>query len=529
MQELPSQDARVDLVHFLIPLEDALAFPDGFVQRLEEAAMIDDLIAASASGQDLDIGDTVHWVSLKFWHQETDASIDILRAINDVARRAIPTLAPTNDGSYGERPAVPITVVECVAPLRTDIDDEAAISEAFDECLNSIRLVQRAYRATTGLPAALATRERMPVMLPFAHRSGVTAENPAWPDGLEIFVPHDNIYRLARYPDLSTADLQRFQHVLQAIDSHRVFSRFADLRQQVWQLARRQGEYETAVILAGTATETLLDDLLISLAWEERMPPVDVGTLFDSGLEWRIRSQYHNRLGGVWNLDRPGALATWRRDLAALRHRVVHAAYTVRHEEANAAARAMEDVFSFVSDRLATPQNIRRWPRTAIGLLGTARLEELGLLTRRTRDLLTDPNEPNWAATFLRYQIAVAHARSDAAELFDAPDEARSVVFALIQPDGRVSWWLHDRTARCVRQCLRPELPEEQEASFENWRAGIPLVDLTEPVTMVMMGATSSPVHGSHWHPEYKVLPLEGIMVDRSDLADLDQILAEAT
>ena len=523
MERPLGEDTGISVAHYFIPLEEPLAFPDGLTQRLEVPATIDDVIDAGEAETSIRIGDPVDWVSLKFWHHDDTTPSGTIDSLFEVARRAIPSLPPPT--GKVDRPPTPVTIVECVAPVRRDLDPEHALSESFDKCLDGIRLLQRAYRMATGLPVTLCAREQMPVMLPFAWRRNVTEEAPDWPEGLEIFMPHSNLHRLGRYPDLDSTGLEAVWHALDVIDSDRIFSRYADLRQQVWHLCTRQGEYESSVVLAGTATETLLDDLLMSLVWEDRMPPERASRLFDTGLEARIKSLYGPRIGGSWQLDRPGTIQRWRKDIAALRHRVVHAGWSVGHVDALNAANAMEDIFAFVSDRLARPENVRRWPRTCLALLGMSRLDELRLVTRRLRDLAADPDEPDWAATFRRYRVAVAQGRRDAAQLFEPPDSTRSVVVALVQSDGAVSWWLHDRVARQVRRCSVPDLNPQQQAALDDGRREAAAQDIQEPASLAFFGASASPAEHSDWLPQYKVLALEGVMVDRSDLDELPRLL----
>lgn len=142
-----------------------------------------------------------------------------------------------------------------------------------------------------------------------------------------------------------------------------------------------EGDYAATVSAAYTAGEVLLNSVLLLLEWEKgRRREISRSWFEDEGLQKRLRTHYHETLGGNWdpnNVNRPvGRFMA----LAELRGRVAHAGYWPREEEAIMALEVKDELSDFVKSRLAA--KVTSYPRTALLLLGEPGLKRLNAWSR---------------------------------------------------------------------------------------------------------------------------------------------------
>lgn len=141
------------------------------------------------------------------------------------------------------------------------------------------------------------------------------------------------------------------------------------------------GDFRSAVMLAYTASEVLLDGVLMALCWEEGMTADETAQVFSVLLFNRVRTQYHGRLGGNWATTARAAVGKWRSQLALLRHHVAHTGLLPEREDAEQALAAHRSLRGFVLDRLTA--SMRRYP-TAVGMfVSEAGLKRRGAWTKK--------------------------------------------------------------------------------------------------------------------------------------------------
>jgi hypothetical protein len=255
------------------------------------------------------------------------------------------------------------------------------------------------------------------------------------------------------------------------------------------------------------------------MLWEENRDPEDAAHAFfaGQGLTARLRRYYHERLGGNWSLDGANELGRWAGELAAVRHKVIHAAYRPTRDEAYAAYQCLDDVGDYLVSRLTHARTLRRYPRTAIGLLGRVGLKDRGVWSRRLEQLITDPDEPVWIETFERWRWIVSDALRETDD--DATDASEVAAVLLFRHDASSQWYEHDRHRRRVRPTEPPPdltpaavatMHATEEAFLAETRSG-------ERGTALWPGRPGRPVKGAEWVRDYTVLPLYGVMCDGSD------------
>jgi hypothetical protein len=196
-------------------------------------------------------------------------------------------------------------------------------------------------------------------------------------------------------PDLTAEQLQRVGRARFAASTD-AFSAHIDLHRQALVASNFEGDTRLAALLAGLSAESLLDDLLLHLLWDEGLTPEDALPLWKPGLDNRVRSDYHQRIGGNWDTTGSGAIGNWSTCVADLRHRVVHGTYIPTRSEARRAIVVVDELMRFLCDRLAKHEVLRTYPRTALVLAGQPGLEKRGAVTKRIRTLQVETTEPTW-------------------------------------------------------------------------------------------------------------------------------------
>jgi hypothetical protein len=142
------------------------------------------------------------------------------------------------------------------------------------------------------------------------------------------------------------------------------------------------GDFRSAVMLTYTASEVLLDSVLMGLLWEEGKSPEEAAQLFHSPLLSRVRSQYHDRLRGNWQATRSDSpVGRWREQCVLVRHRVAHAGFEPEQEAAQYAFTSYRGLRTFAFDRLVASRN--RYPRASAALVSPAGFQRRGAQTRR--------------------------------------------------------------------------------------------------------------------------------------------------
>ena len=121
------------------------------------------------------------------------------------------------------------------------------------------------------------------------------------------------------------------------------------------------------MILVAAACEVLLDVLLLALLWESGQTPEEAASLFRLGesITRRIKTHYHRRIGGTWQLDQPGPVRGWFERVADLRNRCLHTGLRPSRDDAIAAMDSGDALRLFIIERLKDSTNVKKFPLTA--------------------------------------------------------------------------------------------------------------------------------------------------------------------
>lgn len=116
----------------------------------------------------------------------------------------------------------------------------------------------------------------------------------------------------------------------------------------------RTGAYRLAVIQAQCAVEVFLNRLLELLLHSEGRSPTDIQAYFQPPRSFisRVKSEYHPRIGGNFNIAGNGAVGKWYRHLYGTRNAVIHGGAYVDHATAHRSLAAGNSVVGYVGSLL---------------------------------------------------------------------------------------------------------------------------------------------------------------------------------
>lgn len=397
------------------------------------------------------------------------------------------------------------------------------LQAALDVALWDIRSIVSGYHMITRHPITLVTRERLPHVLPVVIRTLVDinlSRESGSPDGLppRLITVNANLWTILRPPDLQPEQMAALGHARARTDGE-AFSAHTDLHREADVALRRHGDTRLSTLLTGVSAEALLDELLLHLQWETARTPEQAARHWKQGLLTRVKSQYAPFLGGHWSITGSGEIAEWSAAIADLRHRVVHAAYTPSVAEARRAFSALNHLVSFLCDRLAVQRVLARFPRTALALAGVRGLDKRRAYTESVRAHQEDLDEPPWGPTFVRWRQAHQRLRRDV-DSPRVPDVASAYALIVRHLDGTDTWCLHDRHVNLAARAkpdeskAPPEFASQMAARAAMLKGHIP----TQPVSFWLPRQHVPPlVIDGPWVEEYHLVPLAGVMVDRSD------------
>ena len=331
---------------------------------------------------------------------------------------------------------------------------------------------------------------------------------------------NDNLWGVLRPSDLGRDDLGRVSLARSRIDGNAAFAAHLDLFREADVAFRRNGDTRLASLLFGLAAESLFDDLLLHLQWEQKLTPEEASALWAEGLDTRVKKMYAERLGGDWGLGGKGAIGSWSRDVAELRHRVAHGGYEPSREEAEASGESTSRLVSYLCDRLCTQSVLRRFPRTALALAGQPGLRKRRVYSNRLRALEISRDEPPWGETFGRWRDTHRRIRRDAVGVRRLPSQKDAFLLAVYRNAGLLHWCLHARaTSLATRvQVGQASIPEELHRHLDYVVTHTESLMGDDPYSVAV--DRSYAVRWKHvdpWVEEYHLVPRAGVMVDRSD------------
>lgn len=397
---------------------------------------------------------------------------------------------------------------------------ERRLDEALEFCLAELRVLQRSVHAHRRVPLQLITTELLPALVPVVLCPRGELGKPDPPMRTHFVVVRPAVDTLPPPRVYSPSDLEDLNQIRDDLP-HASFTVHLDLHREACVAIQRQGNARLGALLAGMAAESLLDELLLHLMWEERRTPEEAAAQWRDGLVNRVQQEIAPRLRGPWDLKSDNPPGRWYQRVADLRNRVAHTGYTPEMDEAAKALTTVDELVTHLCNRLAHQNNLSTYPRTAIALVSNEGLQRRGALTKKVRALQDDPMEPDWAETFNRWKETWRRCRTDITGQPRRPEPARASTLLLLDEDGTEQWIIHDREAAMAATVTVDEGDPADQERLTNLRAKIPQLrveGLRGRVSVAVAGIGYAPLGpGAAWVEEYHHIPGTEVMVDRSD------------
>jgi len=381
------------LVHFFIPVPWPTAIPAGLAFTFdvdEDIPWPTGLLTQSAKNQPAlyrapqDGGSFVAIRTMRFevddllssW--QTDAAFGAYGSVYGKGNRRGPdTTQPI------KRDATVFEVETPLAPRWNNgkIDPDRAISDCFDQCLSVVNELLRAYSvATKDYRVHALNRYQVASLIP----RGVYQPGKDELQNLGMFLVNEHFGAEVRAGGgMSVAEVERV--VVAASRSRQ--AREADDPAMAYVLLARRAEraifieydFPAGVVWSYASIESLLNGMLIAMAWESGVPSGDTAKWFRCSLKRRMVKCMKTRIGGGWDTrDAKGAFGRWNSSVAQLRHRVIHAGYVPTDYEAREALDASSTLESYAKELLANASD--SYLRTAAIFLGLPGLKRYDVL-----------------------------------------------------------------------------------------------------------------------------------------------------
>lgn len=387
-------------------------------------------------------------------------------------------------------------------------------TQALDRSVEAIRRLQRSYHAWCRAPIRLATLERLNFAIPvvLCTRADQGHTTPERLRSLQVTRFHPDT--LPRIDPLPTSALYP-----SANHSYGPFSTHLDLHREARVALQRDGDTRLSALLSGICAETLLDEMILHLMWEDGRTPEFAAQEWADGLTTRVSRELPKRLGGPWDLTKGNPAAAWSRHVAGLRNRVAHTGYQPTPDEAKRALETVDALVTHLCNRLANPAVINKYPRTALTLCGKEGLEHRRMYTRRISNVASAAEAADYPSTFSRWKEAWNRCRQDIRSGPRQPNASRSTVILLIAADGSEQWIVHDGIVSLAAPAVEPttETVRLQLESSRNQAVNARASGVDYELAFEFEGVTGEPVTDSAWREEYHYLPLRNVMSDGSD------------
>lgn len=392
------------------------------------------------------------------------------------------------------------------------------IEVLYNKAIDQARNLQMAYHAVQNSPLTLLTVELLPPVVPYIIRKPeqIAAKEVV---EMQLYASERSFNSIVRESDLSNEQVGRIFQAGNQIHRNPL-SAYLDLDREASVALHRSGNTRVSVVMAAAASEVILDRTLLMLHWEEGKTPESVSASWRDSLKRRVELDYSKRVGGSWDTTSDGPVGRWARKVAHIRNRVVHGGYLPSRVEAEEAITTSRELVTFIGDRLADQNNLKRYTRSAALLMGNEGLAKRGRHTNAVRNLQADLSEPPWAPTFDLWHKAFARIRGDVLTPRESRLE-RSTLLAVYFPNNWPVYVAHDAdTGRATKLNVPEELDlgKSREMVHQIFTEHSEGQDRDNPISVSIAGGVIEGIEQvGPWVEEYHLMPLRGVMVDWSN------------
>ena len=288
-----------------------------------------------------------------------------------------------------------ISVVEVVVSTRliaidSDDDNGEDLSLAFNFALDQLNVYLKALSITVDYPIQSVRRESLPPFLPVA--IGAFEPSELETQKLPRVKPHTLLNLNLNSPNIGDNDYHGMVNrnnlsvALSRVSIPGPFKAFHDFKMEAHHHHYISGNYRIAISLYASACETLFDDLLQHILWEEGIRPEDAANFFYTSNSYpkagkrpfpiSITKMVESRLLPKLEsstLNSKLVIDNWKTHIAHLRNRSIHRGYVPDQIDIENCAKAFSDVIQFVSNSIDASSDT--YPFTRIAFFGLPKCE----------------------------------------------------------------------------------------------------------------------------------------------------------
>ena len=362
-------------------------------------------------------------------------------------------------------------------------DVERDLGACFTLCLSELNRLVRAVNLVADARLPLVRREQLDPVVPVERFDPQTQE---WSKNRLLVLRVPRLASSGRFTanqedQLNAAiNLQGAPGIMRSVVRHR------DWLERAKYATSQQGDYEGAVVALQTSVEIFMRAVheLVLVDLNYTASQIQSETSEDATSFNRLyKTVLPKLLGGDWS-SKSSAAVVYTKDLYRVRNQIAHAGRALTRRDAEAASAAYEGIVDLIIARLI--QQTRRYPRTALALLGRPGLERHGRWTGYFEQFVAGlVDEPD--AFWLPYDIR----------------EALQLSLMLFRTSaGAWDWYVIDRAWRLAAAISEPEGLGVDDREFLASR--IAQVDADQPegtASIEVTEAQTTPPRGPVWFP----------------------------
>lgn len=461
--ETPASDtAKLQSIDFFIPLPESIDIANGInfpLVEYDDQAVQDTISFTRNDG-----------VSLRFNSRIMFHQIPVSKSTNDTV-----AAFKAFDIFFGEvrddelklpDDKVQVTVVQVSRIVKKQKVSEELLSDSFDQAIESLRRYQKAYHFVTKHFLDLVTRQTTSSFIPYSiedidEKGEFIGERESLQKG--IFFTHQPSGAGEITRGIEEAELNAIAEVSSGTLDN-LLDAFSNVRREAVQ-AHRKGNALVSVLLLGIAAETLLDEVLLLLLWEEGASPLYARSIFrdtdtDTAFK-RVESDlYASRLDGNWKTSVKGSVVRkWRYKILELRNKVAHTGYEPSQKEMKEAIEALTELLTYIIDLLCI--DVTRYPIAASLLAGNDGMNKRGCqvtYVEYTKDLPW-PSNPQRIFGNWKYELE----RLNKDKPFRG-NYKKATLGLLMHANGEEIWVLLDDNNRLALPIENQDMPAAESA-----------------------------------------------------------------
>ena len=410
--------------------------------------------------------------------------------------------------------------------INSDADEIASFGYVADRlvwamhiAMSEILAIESSVQMRTRHPLEPTTVERLPSAVAVIVHDRLELSQSSFARSLSI-----NTQQLHHAPLLiDSLDDEEIRHVYYGLRRREdgLFMSHNDLYRDALVAHYRSGNYRDAVLLYAISLESLIDELIMHLHWEEGLTPEASAARVNEreSIIKRVAREL-SRIGGQWSVAVDGPIKEWHEKIVLPRNRVVHASYRPTLQEAHEAREAHDALLVLLCDQLASSAAVKKYPLTSILMVGEGGFERRGFKARRVERIYESIPELTTVERFNNWQAVRSRVLGDRTAK-RTPLLGLLELYRITYASSDVGW-----AVRCPESDLAAHLPKDllptnlDARSEYGLRGRIDLTGISNLDVELIQASFAIEDPDLDWQESYRIIPGFGVMFGGNDPAN---------